>query len=46
VEVCRRPEQPCVDRTLQPPVLDFIRRIQEEIESLQEVLAFAFEVSL
>jgi len=52
VEVCRRLEQPGlpgVDPALQPlfrDVSDHIRRVQEEIESLREVLAFAFETSL
>jgi magnesium transporter len=52
VEVCRRLEQPGlpgIDATMQPlfrDVSDHIRRIQEEIESLREVLAFAFETSL
>jgi magnesium transporter len=52
VEVCRRLEQPGlpgIDTTMQPlfrDVSDHIRRVQEEIESLREVLAFAFETSL
>ena len=52
VEVCRRLEQPGlpgVDASMQPlfrDVSDHIRRIQEEIESLREVLNFAFETSL
>ncbi|MBO1908439.1 magnesium and cobalt transport protein CorA [Microvirga sp. 3-52] len=52
VEVCRRLEQPGlpgVDAGMQPlfrDVSDHIRRVQEEIESLREVLAFAFESSL
>ncbi|QRM27393.1 magnesium/cobalt transporter CorA [Microvirga sp. VF16] len=52
VEVCRRLEQPGlpgIDSTLHPlfrDVSDHIRRVQEEIESLREVLAFAFESSL
>jgi magnesium transporter len=52
VEVCRRLEQPGlpgVDSAMQPlfrDVSDHIRRVQEEIESLREVLAFAFETSL
>jgi magnesium transporter len=52
VEVCRRLEQPGlpgIDPAMQPlfrDVSDHIRRIQEEIESLREVLAFAFETSL
>src|ERR671916_1406504 len=46
VEVCRRLEQPGlpgVDTSMQPlfrDVSDHIRRVQEEIESLREVLAF------
>jgi magnesium transporter len=52
VEVCRRLEQPGlpgIDASMHPlfrDVSDHIRRIQEEIESLREVLAFAFETSL
>ena len=52
VEVCRRLEQPGlpgIDPALHPlfrDVSDHIRRVQEEIESLREVLAFAFESSL
>ncbi|MBQ0821760.1 magnesium/cobalt transporter CorA [Microvirga terrae] len=52
VEVCRRLEQPGlpgIDGAMQPlfrDVSDHIRRVQEEIESLREVLAFAFESSL
>src|SRR5215211_5353675 len=52
VAVCRRLEQPGlpgIDPAMQPlfrDVSDHIRRIQEEIESLREVLAFAFETSL
>ena len=52
VEVCKRLEQPGlpgIDASMQPlfrDVLDHIRRVQEEIESLREVLAFAFETSL
>jgi magnesium transporter len=52
VEVCRRLEQPGlpgIDSSLHPlfrDVSDHIRRVQEEIESLREVLAFAFESSL
>jgi magnesium transporter len=52
VEVCRRLEQPGlpgIDVAMQPlfrDVSDHIRRVQEEIESLREVLAFAFETSL
>lgn len=52
VEVCRRLEhsellkcdEPMRDRFRD--VTDHVRRIQEEIESLREVLAFAFEASL
>jgi magnesium transporter len=52
VEVCRRleqPGQPGIDPSMYPlfrDVSDHIRRVQEEIESLREVLAFAFETSL
>ncbi|MBB3019843.1 magnesium transporter [Microvirga lupini] len=52
VEVCRRlaqPGLPGIDATMHPlfrDVSDHIRRVQEEIESLREVLAFAFETSL
>jgi magnesium Mg(2+) and cobalt Co(2+) transport protein (corA) len=52
VEVCRRLEQaglPGISPSMHPlfrDVSDHIRRIQEEIESLREVLAFAFEASL
>src|SRR5919107_196877 len=52
VEVCRRLEQPglpSIDGSMQPlfrDVSDHIRRVQEEIESLREVLAFAFETGL
>jgi len=52
VEVCRRLEQPGlpgINASMQPlfrDVSDHIRRVQEEIESLREVLAFAFETSL
>jgi magnesium transporter len=52
VEVCKRLEQPGlpgIDAAMQPlfrDVLDHIRRVQEEIDSLREVLAFAFETSL
>ncbi len=52
VEVCRRleqPELPGIDPAMSPlfrDVSDHIRRVQEEIESLREVLAFAFETSL
>src|SRR3954464_12994468 len=52
VEVCRRLEQPGmpgVDAAMSPlfrDVSDHIRQVQEEIESLREVLSFAFETSL
>jgi len=52
VEVCRRlehPGLPGIDAAMSPlfrDVSDHIRRVQEEIESLREVLAFAFEASL
>src|SRR4051794_4978956 len=52
VDVCRRLEHaelPGIDRAMQPlfrDVTDHVRRVQEEIESLREVLAFAFEASL
>jgi magnesium transporter len=52
VEVCRRLELanlPAIDAKMQPlfrDVTDHVRRIQEEIDSMREVLAFAFEVSL
>ncbi len=52
VEICRRLEQPGlpgINASMQPlfrDVSDHIRRVQEEIESLREVLAFAFETSL
>lgn len=52
VEVCRRLEQPGlpgIDASMYPlfrDVFDHIRRVQEEIDSLREVLAFAFETSL
>jgi magnesium transporter len=52
VEVCKRLEQPGlpgIDPSMQPlfrDVLDHIRRVQDEIESLREVLAFAFETGL
>jgi magnesium transporter len=52
VEVCRRLEHaelPVIDARMQPlfrDVTDHVRRIQEEIDSLREVLAFAFEASL
>jgi magnesium transporter len=43
------PGLPGIDAALQPlfrDVSDHVRRVQEEIESLREVLAFAFETSL
>ncbi len=52
VDVCRRLEQPglpAIDPAMYPlfrDVSDHIRRVQEEIESLREVLSFAFETSL
>jgi magnesium transporter len=52
VEVCRRLEHVealAIDASMQPlfrDVTDHVRRIQEEIDSLREVLAFAFEASL
>jgi magnesium transporter len=52
VEVCRRLEHPEVLeideglRLLFRDVTDHVRRIQEDIASLREVLAFAFEASL
>ena len=52
VEVCRRLEHPEVleidegMRLLFRDVTDHVRRIQEDIGSLREVLAFAFEASL
>ena len=52
VEVCRRLEKPGlpgIDAAMYPlfrDVSDHIRQVQEEIESLREVLAFAFETSL
>ena len=52
VEVCRRLEHPEVLQTdeamalLFRDVTDHVRRIQEDITSLREVLAFAFEASL
>jgi magnesium transporter len=51
-EVCRRLEHaelPGIDHSMQPlfrDVTDHVRRVQEEIEALREVLAFAFEASL
>src|SRR5882762_8940017 len=52
VEVCRRLEHdnlPMVRPTMQPlfrDVTDHVRNIQERIDSMREVLAFAFEASL
>jgi len=52
VEVCRRLEHPEVLEIDEPmrllfrDVTDHVRRIQEDIASLREVLAFAFEASL
>ena len=52
VEVCRRLEHAEVlpiDAAMQPlfrDVTDHVRRVQEDIDSLREVLAFAFEASL
>src|SRR5215211_2450111 len=52
VEVCRRLERAemiAIDAAMQPlfrDVTDHVRRVQEEIDSLREVLAFAFEASL
>ena len=52
VEVCRRLERdnlPMVRPAMQPlfrDVTDHVRTIQEQIDSLREVLAFAFEASL
>jgi magnesium transporter len=52
VEVCRRLEHAealAIDAAMQPlfrDVTDHVRRVQEEIDSLREVLAFAFEASL
>ncbi|MGF6307060.1 magnesium transporter [Bradyrhizobium sp. i1.8.4] len=52
VEVCRRLERddlPMVRDTMRPlfrDVTDHVRNIQERIDSLREVLAFAFEASL
>src|SRR5438552_2680607 len=52
VEVCRRLEHdnlPMVRPTMRPlfrDVTDHVRTIQEQIDSLREVLAFAFEASL
>src|SRR3954468_306708 len=52
VEVCRRLEHdnlPMVRPTMRPlfrDVTDHVRTVQEQIDSLREVLAFAFEASL
>jgi magnesium transporter len=52
VEVCRRiehAEMVAIDAAMQPlfrDVTDHVRRVQEEIDSLREVLAFAFEAAL
>lgn len=52
VDVCRRlehAEMPGIDATMQPlfrDVTDHVRRVQEDIDALREVLAFAFEASL
>lgn len=52
VEVCRRLEHhevPAIDPNMQPlfrDVTDHIRRVQEDIDSLREVLAFAFEANM
>ncbi|MGH8734365.1 MAG: magnesium and cobalt transport protein CorA, partial [Burkholderiales bacterium] len=52
IEVCRRLEHAearRVDQAMQPlfrDVTDHIHRVQEEIDALREVLAFAFEASL
>jgi magnesium transporter len=52
VEVCRRLEHdnlPMVRSTMRPlfrDVTDHVRTVQEQIDSLREVLAFAFEASL
>src|SRR6476620_1736413 len=52
VEVCRKLEHdnlPMVRPTMQPlfrDVTDHVRTVQEQIDSLREVLAFAFEASL
>ena len=52
VEVCRRLEHAeilPIDAHMQPlfrDVTDHVRRVQEDIDSLREVLAFAFEASL
>ena len=52
VEVCRRLEHdslPMIRSTMQPlfrDVTDHVKTIQEQIDSLREVLAFAFEANL
>jgi magnesium transporter len=52
VEVCRRLEHSELLKCDEPmrerfrDITDHVRRVQEEIESLREVLAFAFEASL
>lgn len=52
VDVCRRLEQgawPGIDPSMQPlfrDISDHIRRVQEEIDSLREILTFAFEASV
>jgi magnesium transporter len=52
VDVCRRLEHAemiAIDAAMQPlfrDVTDHVRRVQEEIDSLREVLAFAFEAAL
>ncbi len=52
IEVCRRLEHAeamRIDSAMQPlfrDVTDHVHRVQEEIDSLREVLAFAFEASL
>ena len=52
VEVCRKLEHAeviAIDAAMRPlfrDVTDHIRRVQEEIDALREVLAFAFEASL
>jgi magnesium transporter len=52
VDVCRRHEHlelPGMDDAMQPlfrDVTDHVRRVQEDIDALREVLAFTFEASL
>ena len=52
IEVCHRLEHAealQIDQSMQPlfrDVTDHVHRVQEEIDSLREVLAFAFEASL